>query len=540
MQAHSYSFIAPKSPGGLGDAKASSLTINVRQAEEGWTRTVNKSNDQIPSLLTPISALPRTPGTGNTFGFPDHIHRSAQPPSPMTPSSPGEREQMVSQRLERYSQAETALRTSMARLAEPSPQELQIRVLRRATAVLTEHAEQARESSAKLQTLLRDEQLDPKEYQNLKQQRWFEDKRQADAEAQSKIVGDCLDKLSKGSSLTEPLEPFNVRQANLLTFLSSSYTKRPLKFRSSRRTSTSIPQFHFKTSYLSCKPASESTSPRSGMRNSVALTFGIQLDGVAESVSESVSSLPTPTNSSWAVAPAPVQFISDLESPTSSEDWDGRAIIFQSTSADIDRRLANMSQVRLPEYAVDLVDDFELGKYRMRANSNPLVDWEVVSPTEAISFAKVEAVSQEIEAPEVSPEEVSFATPPISPPASTITVKRKPSVLRKPRPESAQVLSETDRGTKRMSGMRVLFGSRAKAPVSEVNLAPQFEHTGVLRPKPSLRRKLSLGGLQMFTNFHTVSEESLTSNGEDVGTVAPEGGVTVAGKWKRKLLTTKV
>lgn len=153
----------------------------------------------------------------------------------MSPSSShsAEREQLKSSRLRRYSEAENALKSASATLSEVSPQELQIRVLRQATAVLNARAEEARDRSAKLRALLTHREMDPAEYETLQTERWLEEKRQFSFDRESKIINDHLKRLEvPGLSIDGPRrDSVDKRQANLAHFLASSTTRKQLSVR---------------------------------------------------------------------------------------------------------------------------------------------------------------------------------------------------------------------------------------------------------------------------------------------------------------------
>ncbi|TFK73273.1 hypothetical protein BDN72DRAFT_214532 [Pluteus cervinus] len=217
------------------------------------------------------------------------VQTQTVPRSPPTPSFKDPKN--AERRLRRYSDAQEALSSSLRRCSTgPSPQDLQIRTLEKATSILSAHAEEARERAAQLRQALVHKDIDPETHKDLKRQRWMEERRQQQVDAESRAVSGVLVSLRQHSpspSLlqTQPTPPPTDsearRRANLSKFFASSgkraslpsprssllverRTKRmtmadvsPMKLRTSFTAADSIqfPRTHLRSRSLDTSPA---------------------------------------------------------------------------------------------------------------------------------------------------------------------------------------------------------------------------------------------------------------------------------------------
>lgn len=411
-----------------------------------------------------------TPHTGHTFGNPGFspvpIQFIKPPPSPTV-----EREKRR-RRLRRYSDAENALRAStINHLSETSTTELQIRILRQAVSVLNAYAEEARENSARLHTLLLDGQVHPADYESIKRQRWLEEKRQLTASHESKVLHDKLQLLisTLDPISIRPLSDAERRQTNLVNFLVSSTTRRPLQIRlpHTRRS------HHFTVSELAknsrlrlpqsiidyLENLGRSQLSRNRIRESVAMTFGVQPGEVSEPP-ESVSSSPITPTTSFGFSPITETPLTALDpvicspefhlsnSPESSPVSDGlqgKATIYNRYGLvrGKDEILADMSHVSLPRYAKDLIHNFEEEPFNVSPRLRPMPrrpsdgsDWEVLSA----SYQPLDAEVLDLPSPSRKGHKPAASIDRPLPPLPESPTKSKPSFLRK-RPSHRPFLS---------------------------------------------------------------------------------------------------
>ena len=105
-------------------------------------------------------------------------------------------------RLARYSEAEAALRSSFQRCQdEPSAQELQIRALKAATAILNSRAEDVRSDLVRLRDLLANRATDPPLYEAFQRDRWMQERWEVVITSQSKTVSQHLTSLAQSPDL---------------------------------------------------------------------------------------------------------------------------------------------------------------------------------------------------------------------------------------------------------------------------------------------------------------------------------------------------
>lgn len=333
----------------------------------------------------------------------------------MTSSVPGPIP-IESRRQQRYSRAEQALASSLKHCKpEPTPQELQIRALEQVTTLLGAHAKDAQERASKLREFLADRETDPQLYIAMQKERWMEEKRLSVMDSEAKAIREQLVSLGRfGSSRkragNEPKSALTdderKRRTNLVKFFESSPTRKsissrkplstlyersprrvtmndapPMLLRSSiASTFTPYAQGHLRSLSLDSKPdncpSTSSISPHS-LRQTFRYPNNAPLATVAEdtavdqsasvpstdskppSIADSQPSLTssrcsTPAPSTTDVVPVQSQTL------TATPFEDGFATIYVPavlrSKADI---LADMVEIKLPAYALDLMEDFD-------------------------------------------------------------------------------------------------------------------------------------------------------------------------------------
>ncbi|KAI0711885.1 hypothetical protein C8T65DRAFT_695285 [Cerioporus squamosus] len=132
------------------------------------------------------------------------------------------------------SKAESALRSAVeVSSAEISPQELQIRALEKATAILGEQARDAQACAIKLRQAVKNQKgLSPEEVKLLQRECWLEERRSSARKDQSAQTRDLLTKLCSpisevppGPPLVESPNPMTQREVNLAKFMQLSPTR---------------------------------------------------------------------------------------------------------------------------------------------------------------------------------------------------------------------------------------------------------------------------------------------------------------------------
>ncbi|KAI0671914.1 hypothetical protein C8Q78DRAFT_953848, partial [Trametes maxima] len=223
--------------------------LTIRRIKSAGLRIVTESElpspdapdgvlqDQTHTLYPPSHPYSRlsvrTPDTSHTFGLPNPSMLSPYARSPRsfaaTPSS-ASTERHIARRLSRYSRAESALHSAVeASSAEISPHELQIRVLEQATAMLSEQARDAQACAERLRACLADKELSLEELKALQRERWLEERKSNSRQSQSAQARDLLTKLSSPIREETPLfdspSAMSRREANLARFLRRSPTR---------------------------------------------------------------------------------------------------------------------------------------------------------------------------------------------------------------------------------------------------------------------------------------------------------------------------
>ncbi|TFK91410.1 hypothetical protein K466DRAFT_582875 [Polyporus arcularius HHB13444] len=227
----------PEPPPGLTIRRLKSAGLRiVTESDALWP---DVSNDIGNVLCPPTSRQSylsvRTPDTSHTFGRPNPTTMSPKHPSSSrlsTPSTSTPSPAIRARRLSRYSQAESALRSAVeVSSAEVSPQELQIRALEKATAILSEQARDAQACALKLRQAVKTQKgLSPEEVKLLQRECWLEERRSSARKDQSAQTRDLLTKLCSPISEVPPLlvespNRMTQREVNLAKFMQLSPTR---------------------------------------------------------------------------------------------------------------------------------------------------------------------------------------------------------------------------------------------------------------------------------------------------------------------------
>ncbi|KAI0076168.1 hypothetical protein K474DRAFT_1708353 [Panus rudis PR-1116 ss-1] len=365
----------PKSGLSVRSPKASSLRII----------TTNETNDT--QLLTvPIdnaighnSAGARSAITLDstlTFGIPDPTTRGQRKVSvTSTLSNSSSANSAQSRRQLRYSREVESLKSSLESCStEPSPRELQIRALQKATSLLSAHAAEAQERAAKLRATLADRALDPGEYRTLQTERWMEERRSQVRSEQAKALQTVAQHLAASPDSDNPdMATIRKREVNLQRFFQHSPTR--ITFGMCKTPTAAQADCLFRRQTISDVRSLQ--LPAKG----AAVTFGLKstarfrsrsLDGnrtiSAKRTAEmrqtrgTTTHVPSETPDSRQEASSTTMAVG-VKKPMDKrvvKDSDGVATIFKS---DVPRTLAEMTtelgEVGMPEYAKSLLDELD-------------------------------------------------------------------------------------------------------------------------------------------------------------------------------------
>ncbi|KAK0493906.1 hypothetical protein EDD18DRAFT_1176780, partial [Armillaria luteobubalina] len=368
--------------------KMAPLTINVSQAKWGGSQVLQESTNSSSWTSASSSSFIYTPDpdTSYTFGVPNPTTvQVALPTPPLT--SPIRRTRDEIARQHRYSQAEEALAlTAQLTLQETSQTELQIRTLEQAASLLNSRLEDARERSAKLRSLLNDRETDPATFESLKRERWMEERRKALAEEESRTIRAQLASLTKGSdTVCESPVTSSRHQANLLRYLQSSNTRRPIHpthteittvgERATRRITLceasparlrmSIGSRHARSLSMDQKP--HPTSPfnfeRKLLKKPFSTVDSLSLGGLTEDdshawckIKKSSTAAPVTPRHSPSRSPLSRRLRPSVRETCGTATIHTPVAVKVRPTADI---LADLPPVALPVYAVDLLGDFD-------------------------------------------------------------------------------------------------------------------------------------------------------------------------------------
>ncbi|PIL29835.1 hypothetical protein GSI_08042 [Ganoderma sinense ZZ0214-1] len=359
-----------------------------------------------PALLYSKSSASsaRTPDTSHTFGRPNPTMTSPKHPRRLAPSPSSSPSAAIlhSRRLSRYSQVERALRSAVEVCSsELSPQELQIRALEKATALLSDQARDAQACAARLRARLEgtdSKSLSPDELKTLQHEYWMEEHRSAARKHQSEKTRDLLTKLS--SPIREVPPPLSAipssthQETNLARFLRLSPTHVDLTH--SRSPSTSPNLLGRRKTISQMRPLRLRSSAMD-----FALRTPIQerprrsksLDGThTRRNSNSTDATYVAEDASEQTALAlPLGSLKTPPSPDSSRT-DG----FVRIEGSVSRRprhvlLAEVGDVTIPDYAVDLIEDFAASPVSVTTTLSPVFAPE--SPTTVGSASTPSVVS---------------------------------------------------------------------------------------------------------------------------------------------------
>ncbi|KAH7928128.1 hypothetical protein BV22DRAFT_1059738 [Leucogyrophana mollusca] len=432
------------------------------------TNTVQPPKD----YLTPN--LSYTPNTCHTFGRPNP---TTILPSPTGGSSRDRRER-------RYSVAEQALADALrSPSSQRSPQELQIQALEQATALLSAHAHDSRDRVAKLRLCLADREVDPASYSALQQERWMMEKRQSAVDSEVKELTQQLASLkvdrnrsqdSENIVLTKTIDNEAKRRANLARFLQysptrtsfsighkptplpdySTFSRRmtisdvsPIRLRPSTVVSPMrrFSSVHSRRASLDGErsisairsrkpwtPTSNGRAPRSPLTMVAENGTRAASNRRPAPLSSRISSTPSNHGSDDLVSTRPSTPPLSITSETSSSsaqavgDNGGVATIYERAQprprAEI---LANLrdDDVRIPEYALDLLGDFDLIH-----DDISLSERDLSSKYKEVLPSTLPAIPEPSEESYTGPY-TSFALPPfeMTPPLSHISLSSPPS-----------------------------------------------------------------------------------------------------------------
>ncbi|EJF64702.1 hypothetical protein DICSQDRAFT_178316 [Dichomitus squalens LYAD-421 SS1] len=374
-------------------------SLTVRRVKSAGLRIVTESEALWPDVslghvntLRPPSVNPqsylsmKTPDTSHTFGFPNPTMASPKHPYAVTssPSASPATGILHARRLSRYSQVESTLRSAAkVSYVEVPPQELQIRVLEKATAILSEQARDAQACASKLRARLAEKgskSLTREELEALQREYWMEEHRSVARKIQCEETKGLLTKLSSPiSEVPPPLvvasPPLTRQEANLARFLQLSPTRIDLPRSRSTLTSPTLTRrktisharpMRLRPSALDLALLSPIQSHRRRSRSFDA-THSRRNSGSTDAtfVSEHSSE-----QSTVALPPAPVKSPSY---PVLSE-LDGVIRIAKMASRrPLETLLAEAGDIAIPEYAVDLIEDFAASPISVDTMLSPVV-----------------------------------------------------------------------------------------------------------------------------------------------------------------------
>ncbi|KAH9847539.1 hypothetical protein C2E23DRAFT_765181 [Lenzites betulinus] len=353
--------------------------LSVRRIKSAGLRIVTESEAPSPDVLRddtntfqPSSHRNsylsiRTPDTSHTFGVPNPSTRSIPSHIQRTPSSTpsSSSSELNSRRLSRYSRAESALQSSVeASSSEMSPQELKIRVLEQATASLREQARDAQACAERLRVCLANKELSREEVSALQRARWLEEHKSSARRAQSAQAHDLVAKLSSPvdeSPLFQSPNSMTRREANLAHFLQRSPTR--VTFGPARNQSVSPVLNHRKT-LSQVRPMRLRASAMDLALRSTLRTHNRSrsLDGShSRSNSDATDATYVSEDSSGQTAVAqsalPHMKSSTSISPFFGDDNGTARIEKLAVPRPRDELLAEMGDVTLPDYAMELLED---------------------------------------------------------------------------------------------------------------------------------------------------------------------------------------
>ncbi|KII89683.1 hypothetical protein PLICRDRAFT_52845 [Plicaturopsis crispa FD-325 SS-3] len=382
-----------------GGSKTLGLRINTDEVT--WNRPLSERTNNTTltksEWLTPgLPPASFTPNSTYTFGQPNPTTIISPPADPIRDSS---------RRRERYVREEEALATTLQHCApEPSPTELKIRTLEKATAMLSAQATTAQQRAESLRSHLAADQreADPVTYVSLQRERWMEERRSASFDAEAKALHEhlaCLTKSIKdGESPGTPLSPppptkESRKRANLAVFFARSPTKSPISpWRSSpinvdlsprRMTRDDVTPMRLRPQSVRtplklherCCSVVERLVSEASQRNSeqVSASSPSSSTSVLDAVDEDGASCPSlapsaPPSMDEPSLSAPSQGSASLAEDAAEDHWEpltngGYATIYRAAARRTKAEILAASReydVSLPEYALELLDDLDV------------------------------------------------------------------------------------------------------------------------------------------------------------------------------------
>ncbi|GBE88540.1 hypothetical protein SCP_1303560 [Sparassis crispa] len=372
---------APSPPAaGLTLRRVQSKTLRI-MTEDVMAGASTDRTHRLGSGMHRRTSLLLTPDTSHTFGCPNPTTVSRKTQDDAEPVS----EAIVSatrtsltdltvRRQMRYSRAQQALETTFRHCrVEPSPQDLQIRALRRVTALLSAQARDAQEHAAKVRACLAGrEAVEPQNYRPMQRTRWMEERRGADRDKQSKAVDQSLTAIMKPQTNAEkpaaddrpPTRHQLRRRTNLTRFFERSQTRvqfpsRPLSstYHSAscrRQTISHVRSIRLRSPSLSqtrVKPLNMLLKLRQPPGKSIISPSGAHSDLAGSPAHPIMKSFPSSVT---------LRTFPSVEDPPENFDQSlGVARIYTSSTTlrPRDEIIADMEKVVLPRYALDLLDE---------------------------------------------------------------------------------------------------------------------------------------------------------------------------------------
>ena len=282
----------------------------------------------------------------------------------------------------RYEAAHRALLDRSGNLPpETSPEDLKIQTLKRATAFLHAQVQEAQEYTEQLRRCLADRNTQLGEYQSYQRERWRTDRRLA-----------VLRVLTDSTRVTLPMIPQNSqyqmtlsarKRANLSSFFQRGSRKAPLRFNCAvtgkaleRRVLKQVSPLLLKPSIPSTRiqslPAPDNLPPLYVRRKQPERIINTQERFWAPSTSYSV------TEGTLSSEFSPKTLPDDNMGTT----HDGIALILSPTLRSEEEIIAEMGDITLPAYALNLLEDLDYihDKIPLRRSPSPLLvtpsDWE--------------------------------------------------------------------------------------------------------------------------------------------------------------------
>ncbi|KAM5544542.1 hypothetical protein V8D89_001440 [Ganoderma adspersum] len=396
----------PEPCGGLTVRRVKSAGLRiVTEGDALWPASSSSANCLRPPSNRQSYLSIKTPDTSHTFGRPNPTMASPKHSRRLAPSPSSSPSAAIlhSRRLSRYSQVERALRSAVEVCSsELSPQELQIRALEKATALLGDQARDAQACAAKLRARLGgtdSKSLSPNELKTLQHEYWMEEHRSAAMKDQSEKTRDLLTKLnspvgevSPPLSATPPAWSTTRQEANLARFLHISPTHVDLAPNRSPSTSPNLLSRRKTIAQmrpLRLRPSAMDLALRTPMQERRRRSRSLDGTHSRRNSNSTDATFVSEDASEQTALTLPLGSLKAPPSPDSSRT-DG----FVRIQGTIPRRprhvlLAELGDVTIPDYAVDLIEDFAASPVSVSTMLSPVFTPE--SPTTVV-FASTPTV----------------------------------------------------------------------------------------------------------------------------------------------------